>query len=733
MTDFRPDKDGFTFQNNWDFSTDTDILNQMSLAYHNATSGLKGALQNVLGTAIDVVAAINFALPQIVNAVDGPPPAGYGMCGGMGFTILDYWFNHWHPSAGNGSVPVWTPAQQGALRGYIRNRLADSLGIGGVAANTLLWMTLLDYIPDTFGGGSNKVRSMTRGELTKVMQQIDQGNPVPIALVGLTKVVFNQHQIVVYGYDDNKDGTFRLYVYDYNCGPVQNTIDLNFQPAFHVLVPSASGESCSSSDRGALRGFFVPNYKPQMPPIALGVSGSVAMSGNPGMDETITLTYTATNVGFGPTQPLQLYVAGRAGSVNVDAGGDGSPLAPIAEGASNSITVSAKIGPPAGPRVYSASAYLGPADGVNTWKSLPPAAGGIVAALTVNVADYPHWAYLGGPISSSPAVAADASGHWHVYATQGAQMFETIANPDGSWTPLAPFTSDFGSSVGQPVAARHNDGRIDVFYGGPSNALYHVVQSQPNGSWLPPASLGGTVTDLPAIAVNADGRLEVFASDANVLLSHCYEQPGGAGWSSWFEFSFGTQLVSAVRNAQGLIELYALWGGQAQRAVQPTPGGNWPSAWTVLTGAIGSDPVAAVNADGRIELFAVVASAGGASLVHNYQLTPGGAWSGWSSLGGSLSANYLWSPGYAIGRPSVVLDKSGHLHVFAFGGDGGVAWIEQSPSGAGGWTGWTSLGLPLASSPVAAVNPDGRIELFARAANNGLYHRWQTSPGGPWS
>lgn len=32
-----------------------------------------------------------------------------------------------------------------------------------------------------------------------------------------------------------------------------------------------------------------------------------------------------------------------------------------------------------------------------------------------------------------------------------------------------------------------------------------------------------------------------------------------------------------------------------------------------------------------------------------------------------------------------------------------------------------------------ATNADGRLELFARGADNTLRHIWQTSPGGAWS
>ncbi|HMQ33089.1 MAG TPA: hypothetical protein PKD53_20325, partial [Chloroflexaceae bacterium] len=41
---------------------------------------------------------------------------------------------------------------------------------------------------------------------------------------------------------------------------------------------------------------------------------------------------------------------------------------------------------------------------------------------------------------------------------------------------------------------------------------------------------------------------------------------------------------------------------------------------------------------------------------------------------------------------------------------------------------------PLGSNIKFAVanNADGRLEAFARGANNALYHIWQTAPNGAW-
>jgi hypothetical protein len=53
---------------------------------------------------------------------------------------------------------------------------------------------------------------------------------------------------------------------------------------------------------------------------------------------------------------------------------------------------------------------------------------------------------------------------------------------------------------------------------------------------------------------------------------------------------------------------------------------------------------------------------------------------------------------------------------------------------AGPWSGWSSLGGTITSDPAVAVNSDGRLEVFARGTDDALWHIWQTAPhAGPWS
>lgn len=81
----------------------------------------------------------------------------------------------------------------------------------------------------------------------------------------------------------------------------------------------------------------------------------------------------------------------------------------------------------------------------------------------------------------------------------------------------------------------------------------------------------------------------------------------------------------------------------------------------------------------------------------------------------------------AVGR-----NADGRLETFVVGTDQGMYHDWQTSPG-GGWSGWNGLGGILTSEPVVVSNADGRLEAFVVGTDKGLYHNWQVSPGGGWS
>lgn len=82
--------------------------------------------------------------------------------------------------------------------------------------------------------------------------------------------------------------------------------------------------------------------------------------------------------------------------------------------------------------------------------------------------------------------------------------------------------------------------------------------------------------------------------------------------------------------------------------------------------------------------------------------------------------------------PSVVANADGRLEIFARGADAAV-WHNWQLSSGGAWAGWNSLGGVIVGAPAAAINADGRLEVFVLGGGNTIWHGFQTSPGNGWS
>ncbi len=117
------------------------------------------------------------------------------------------------------------------------------------------------------------------------------------------------------------------------------------------------------------------------------------------------------------------------------------------------------------------------------------------------------------------------------------------------------------------------------------------------------------------------------------------------------------------------------------------------------------------------------------ALWHTVQGTPGNStsWSGHIRLGSSGL--------YMDSAPVVGRNANGALDVFFRGGDNGLWHIYQTSPG-GAWSSEQRLGgsgLYLASAPVWGHQADGRQEVFFLGGDNALWHIFQTAPNGSWS
>ena len=125
------------------------------------------------------------------------------------------------------------------------------------------------------------------------------------------------------------------------------------------------------------------------------------------------------------------------------------------------------------------------------------------------------------------------------------------------------------------------------------------------------------------------------------------------------------------------------------------------------------------NNDGRLEVFV---RGFDRALHHQWQTSPGGGWSGWGHLGGTID------------QIAITQNASGGLELFTVGTDHGI-WRKRQVSAGGSWSGWSSLG-PWLDRVGVARNSDGRLEAFGRGSDGALWHNWQATPSsgfGGWA
>jgi hypothetical protein len=160
-------------------------------------------------------------------------------------------------------------------------------------------------------------------------------------------------------------------------------------------------------------------------------------------------------------------------------------------------------------------------------------------------------------------------------------------------------------------------------------------------------SLGGPAGGsqrAPAVAQNADGRLELYTVDVNHVVWRNYETNANAGWSGWASLSGSiTSRITTGHNLDGRIEIFGVGtdGNVYHNYQSPNPGSAF-AGWVSMGvggGAVKAGDAIAVgnDADGRLDISAVSSAN---AVWNNYQY-PGAnssSWNGWGSLGGSIGS-----------------------------------------------------------------------------------------------
>ncbi len=285
-------------------------------------------------------------------------------------------------------------------------------------------------------------------------------------------------------------------------------------------------------------------------------------------------------------------------------------------------------------------------------------------------------------------------------------------------------TSLVGAAAGrsnfQPAIGINHDGRAELFAVSRSGALRHSWRCACRGGWsvMTTFRLRAAFTGNPSVARDATGRLQLVVRTRGGTLLHLRQRRPGGAWRHL--------VVPRVRATaspllfawpDGHLEMVVPSGHRMLHAWQRSPGGPW-SGWSSLGVTIAGQVTAAVNADGRPELFGTTATG---HLVHDWWSSHG--WSGFHPLQG---------PSGIGGRPAPAANLDGRLEVAARTGSGPLhAWQCAGCPGGWRWAGYDGLSADLAiGNPALLRSLSGRLTLIVTGATGDALRLRQIQPAG---
>jgi hypothetical protein len=269
--------------------------------------------------------------------------------------------------------------------------------------------------------------------------------------------------------------------------------------------------------------------------------------------------------------------------------------------------------------------------------------------------------------------------------------------------------ADAGNAFGKIIAAaRDNGGRLCVAWIARGEVYFAAAPGAGTSLNVPGSLVYGTQGTVAIdIAMNADGRLELFTRDGRGQLRSRLQEVAGA-WS-WgpANGTFGAhdfRDVAVTPSGDGRLSLFAITraGGHLRHYRQTSPG-VWVNQWTDLAGADLKQVVAKQSIDRRLEVFA---RGGNDVIYHRYEYEPG-KFTEFLPLSLPITAGW-----------QVAVDGSGRIQVISQRGSPEKLWNRFQVTANGGWE--EPLGYQLYPAPapvsdgffVAATAPDGRVGLF---------------------
>jgi hypothetical protein len=172
--------------------------------------------------------------------------ASNGLCGGMVFTVRDY-FEAGQRPPDDDEPPGWGSP----LFHYLVRRLFDSFRLPSGPVKYYTWMTLPEH--DTWYARGLLHRTF-REEWPRLRAEIDRGRLAALGFIRHRSAnpfrLGENHQVMAYGYTRSATGEVALRIYDPNHGPCDD-LTMTFDPS----AAAGPGSICYSTGE-CVRGFF---------------------------------------------------------------------------------------------------------------------------------------------------------------------------------------------------------------------------------------------------------------------------------------------------------------------------------------------------------------------------------------------------------------------------------------------------------------------------------------------
>lgn len=167
-------------------------------------------------------------------------------------------------------------------------------------------------------------------------------------------------------------------------------------------------------------------------------------------------------------------------------------------------------------------------------------------------------------------------------------------------------------------------GGWELFHLGTNNVIYRkVLRNGGSTGWL---AIEGPRAKRIAATTSTDGRVELFYIGMNDQVYHHWESTPGGSIANWEGLGGYATEIAAARGGTGWEVFHVGGGNSIWRATQAK------RTWANVPGQV-SNLSAATSTDGRVELFATGLNG---HVYHAWQATPGGSLGGWYDHGGDM-------------------------------------------------------------------------------------------------